>query len=457
MRWREHEIVTLLFDLVEGRRDLRTVVGRIVQRLREGEPALDRLLGEREARRAERRREPERAVAKPIDDRTSDRDGAAAELAARERTRAEADFRRLTDAGSAEERAMMIRRSVRGMRSPLLVERLLEEACSVRGASPRRALELADSALLVVRRLPVSTTLSDTAFRLVVRVNACRANLLRILGDLQTAASLWRLITAYRRRHPLESAHDVAELLSLEASLRIDLRQWADAEALLTDAGRIYEASGDTAGAAKVLLQRGAVADYSGQTALALELFRRVADLLDLDAEPVLCLLGRKNEANALVDLGRPAEARAVLAAHPGLLERHGDAPTRLRWQWTEARIDRAEGRFAEAAAGFNEVGNGLLSLGRPYDAALLLLDTAELHLVRGEWREVKRLAGRLEAVFEACGVHLEARKALILFQQAARAESLTTDFIAGLRRYLLVGKNDPRFRFDGTPMSDSR
>jgi hypothetical protein len=106
-------------------------------------------------------------------------------------------------------------------------------------------------------------------------------------------------------------------------------------------------------------------------------------------------------------------------------------------------------GSFAEAAAVFNEVGNGLLSLGRPYDVSLLLLDTAELHLVRGEWREVKRLAGRLEAVFEARGVHLEARKALILFQQAARAERLTTDFIAGLRRYLLIGRNDPRFRFD--------
>jgi tetratricopeptide (TPR) repeat protein len=346
-------------------------------------------------------------------------------------------------------RPTALRRAPRQVRNPALPEALLEEARRHLAAEPREAMGWIELAEESSRRLIASGFPRALLGRVVTRLCAHRANVLRVMGDLPAADRIFRDLATTPRPPGPRRLQDRAELLSLEASLRIDLRQWADAEALLTDAGRTYEASGETAGTAKVLLKRGAVADYSGQTALALELFRRVADLLDLDAEPVLCLLGRKNEANALVDLGRPVEARAVLAAHRDLLERHGDAPTRLRWRWTEARIDRAEGRFAEAAAVFNEVGNGLLSLGRPYDVSLLLLDTAELHLARGEWREVKRLAGRLEAVFEARGVHLEARKALILFQQAARAERLTTDFIAGLRRYLLIGRNDPRFRFD--------
>jgi len=121
----------------------------------------------------------------------------------------------------------------------------------------------------------------------------------------------------------------------------------------------------------------------------------------------------------------------------------------RERRRWTAARIARAEGRFVEAVAGFDQTCNGFLSLQRPYDAALVLVDASELHLARGHWREVKKLAGRLEAIFAVRGVHLEARKALILFQQAVREERLTAEFLARLRRYILIGRRDPRFPFD--------
>ena len=78
-----------------------------------------------------------------------------------------------------------------------------------------------------------------------------------------------------------------------------------------------------------------------------------------------------------------------------------------------------------------------------------MLLDAAELHLARGDWRKVQSLAGRLEAVFAVRSVHLEARKALILFQRAAREERLTAEFLARLRRYLQAGRRDPGFAFD--------
>jgi tetratricopeptide (TPR) repeat protein len=335
------------------------------------------------------------------------------------------------------------------MRSPLLVEALLRQARDFRGASPGFALELVDAALLVVDRLPLAGQDLGARSRLVLRSNAYRANLFRILGELQAAASLWQLIGAQRRHFPGATQVEEAELLSLEASLRIDLREWEEAERLLAEAGGIYEATGDGVGAAKVLLQRGTAAEYSGRSEAALALYQEAAETIDAEAEPALFLLSRMNAANALVDLGRPAEARALLAAHRELPERHGDPPTRLRWRWTGARAERAEERFTEAEAGFSEVANGLLALRRPYDAALALLDTAELFLAQGAWRKVRGLAERLEVVFEARGVHLEARKALILFQQAARAERLTAEWLGRLRRYLLVARNDREFGFD--------
>jgi hypothetical protein len=54
-----------------------------------------------------------------------------------------------------------------------------------------------------------------------------------------------------------------------------------------------------------------------------------------------------------------------------------------------------------------------------------------------------------MEPIFAAQDVHAEARAALILFQKAARAESLTTTFLAALRRYLETAPRDPRFRFE--------
>ena len=141
---------------------------------------------------------------------------------------------------------------------------------------------------------------------------------------------------------------------------------------------------------------------------------------------------------------GRPAEAATILATHQELFERHDDPADRLRRQWIEARIARAEGRLDDAEPQFAAVRNGWLSLQRPYDATLATLDGAELQLARGNWREVRRQAERLAAIFETRGMHREAVAALILFQQAAKDERLTAEFLARLRRYLLARPQRP-------------
>ncbi len=349
----------------------------------------------------------------------------------------------------AERRAGIVCKARIEATNPALLDLFVAEARAVQGADPEAALGWLDLAPVVAAhlagagfpRLPL-----DAAH---VRVAAHRANAVRLAGDLPAADRLFRDLADDRRRQALAHPAGQAELLSLEASLRIDRREFATAERHLAAAERLYRSVGDMVGAAKALIQRGSAAEYAGDCERAVEIRQRAAELLDAKTEPVLYLMCQMNLANTLVSLARPAEAAAIIAAHRELLDRYDDATDRVRRIWVEARIARAEERFDEADRLLGEVRNRWLSLGRPYEAALATLGGAELHFARGDWRAVQRRAELLIPIFEANGVHREARAALILFQQAARAETLTADFLARLRRYLTLARNDRTFRFD--------
>ena len=473
MRVRDYRLVGKLFELLEGRRSLVPVVRSLQEELRGEDAEVDRLLCGLEERRdaagrraaaaeAEAEAGPPLAEVIPHPGAAADYSGAfaaavesAPAVAARveaERERAAADLDQLLDERNPKKRERLIRRSRSGMRGSFLVEGLLEKACAVRGADPRLALELTENAQQVARRTLLRDGGRDGKLRLVNRADAHRANALRVLGELPAADAAWRRLTHRRLRHQAELPDEEAELLSLEASLRIDLRQFEAAEGLLDRAERLYRLVGETVGAARALLKRGSAADYAGEPELAVALYARALELIDPVAEPRLFFMIQDNRAHSLVNLGLPAEATAALAVHPELFERVEDVTVRLRRRWIEGRIARAEERFEEAGRLFAEVRNGWLTHQRPYAAAVVTLDTAELHFARGNWREVKRQAALLEPIFAARGVHREARAALILFQQASNAETLTADFLARLRRYLLLARNDRAFRFDPPP-----
>jgi len=473
MRTRDYRLVGKLFELLEGRRSLGPVVRALQEELRREDEEVDRLLRGLEARRdgsrtpgcagdAQADARPPLAEVVPHPGTAADytrafaaavesAPGVAARVEA-ERERAAADLERLLDERNPAQRERLIRRSRKGMRSPLLVEGLLEKACAVRGASPRLALELTEAAQQVARRVLLRDGGREAKLRLVNRADAHRANALRVLGELPAADAAWRRLTHRRLRHRVELPDEEAEILSLEASLRIDLRQFEAAETLLDRAERLYRLVGETVGAARALLKRGSAAFYAGEPERAVERFEKALELVAPAAEPVLFFMINDNLADALVDLGRPAEATSTLAVHPELFGRVEDLTVRLRRRWIEGRIARAEERFDDAQRLFAEVRNGWLIHQRPYEAALATLDAAELHFARGNWREVKRQAALLEPIFAARGVHREARAALILFQQAAKAETLTADLLARLRRYLLLARNDPSFRFEPAP-----
>ena len=139
-----------------------------------------------------------------------------------------------------------------------------------------------------------------------------------------------------------------------------------------------------------------------------------------------------------------------MVAAHAALYAACDDPDHRLRKSWLLGRIARGWEHWAEAEDLLAETRSACLVQGLGYDTSLVNLDLAELYLTTRRTAEVKTLARQMVALFASQGVHREALAALLLFQQAAGAETLTADFVARLRRYLVLARNDPSFRFEG-------
>lgn len=365
-----------------------------------------------------------------------------------EAAEAAADFRRL-DGLRGQDRLDAVSRSQRRMRSPLLVERLIDEARAILPHAPNEALDLQEAAALVAARVSLLAHGIERRQHLLNRVDAHRANTLRVLGELVAAESIWRSIHPRMKAYPGTPLDEQAELLLLESLLRTDRREFAEAERLLARAGRLYRQVGDSVGQAKALVQRGNVADYGGDSAAAIAIYHQAARLLDPAAHGKLYLMTQHNLANNLVELGRAVEGAEVMMTNRALYEAHDDPANRLRQSWLEGRLARAEERWNDAEQLLGQVRNGWLAQGMGYDAALVSLDLAELYLASGRTAKVKALARQLAPIFESRGVHREALAALVLFEKAARTERLTAELVARLRRYLLLARNDPSFRFE--------
>lgn len=340
--------------------------------------------------------------------------------------------------------------------NPALVDLLIAEGRQAAASDLAAAHAWLDLAEEELRRLQGIGLPSECLAGPALRLLAHRANAHRLAGDLARSAVIFAGLADDPRRYVFARLDLHAELLLLESLLRTDRRDFAEADRLLARAGRLYRLIADSAGQAKTLLQHGNVADYAGDSVAAVESYQQAMQLLDPAAQSKLYLMTQHNLASNLVQLGRAAEAAAVMAASHALYEAHDDPVNRLRRSWLEGRIARAEERWDDAERLLVQTRDAALTQGMAYDAALASLDLAELYLANGRTAKVKALARQLVPIFESQGVHREALAALLLFQKAARAQRLSAELVARLRRYLLLARNDPSFRFDAGPAQAS-
>jgi hypothetical protein len=105
-------------------------------------------------------------------------------------------------------------------------------------------------------------------------------------------------------------------------------------------------------------------------------------------------------------------------------------------------------GRKEEALTKLEQVRHEFGVRGNPFDYALATLDAALLYRQEGRFPEIKVVAAEILDIFKAQNVHREALAAVMLFQEAAEKETLTTEMVRRLKDYLAKARNSPGLRF---------
>ena len=241
----------------------------------------------------------------------------------------------------------------------------------------------------------------------------------------------------------------VAQVLTLEASLRRGQRRFEEARDLLDEVIYLYRETGEQHLQGKATVTKAIGLCHLGESRQALPLLRQAVGLIDPRRDTRLQLCAQHNLACCLLDCNRPKEARKLLERIRPDYAEYPDFWTQLRLAWVEGKLAAAEERCGDAEAFLREARDGFLKHEVGYDAALVSLDLAMLYLDHGRHAEVIALAQEMFPIFQSRDVHREAVAALLIFQKAAMSQSLTTGTIDGIAAYLRRARHDPSHPFE--------
>lgn len=339
---------------------------------------------------------------------------------------AEELWRRFTSRDRAQQKRLVRESSVFHTRS--FCERLCAESVAVAPDSPAEALELAELAVDVARKV------SGSASRRAATEAWARGHLgnaRRVFGnDLGGAVAEFRRVRrllATCEPNELSRAAQ-SRLLDLEASLCRDCGRFPEALALLKEA----LALGPEETQGRILLNKAATLVLKGDHELALAALAEARPWVEAHGSlRDLCVL-HFNAASAHCNLKNAEKAAALLPEIQTLTAQLNKAHDCLRFRWLEARVAAGLGRTEEAIAGISRVCEEFLHTDPPlpYDAALAGLDLAQYWLKEGNTAAVQRLAVPLERIFRAKGIRREALASLRLFCDAARREAATVELV---------------------------
>ena len=179
-----------------------------------------------------------------------------------------------------ERRAATIRTARRRFRSRQLAELLIEE-CRVRvRTDPAEARNIAEL-VPVVLRSAVQAGGPAWARPLIVLAAALRANALRIAGDLGAAERGFIDTRGELAVRPLADPRVLADVASLEASLRESQARLAETDQLLLLASLGFDLAGDSGGCARVQIKRAIVMRSAGDFQQCLAFIEEVLASLD--------------------------------------------------------------------------------------------------------------------------------------------------------------------------------
>lgn len=317
-----------------------------------------------------------------------------------------------------------------------LAELVCHESEKAAAHKVEMALELADLALFIARRVP-----GDTGWRSQLE-GYCWAyigNVRRVANDFAGADAAFARSSTLWQSGATSDPSILAEwrLLDLEASLRRAQHRFPEALELLDKAMSLREASVTVA--ARILLKKEHVLSQTGDIEGALSTLIEAASYVEACADPRLLFAFHFNLADNLCRLGQYQNAADKLPQVRDLAVQQGRDLDLVRVVWLESKVAAGQGRRDAALAGLNQVREDFTVRGLPYDAALASLELAVLYLEEGHTAEVRNLARALGWIFQAQGIPREALAALNLFLEAAQRESATVELVtrvaADLRR----------------------
>lgn len=326
------------------------------------------------------------------------------------------------------QRLLLIRNSPR-FQSWGLAEYLLEGSRQGWTEEPARAERLAQLAFEVANSLSVSGYRVKVVSDLKAEAWSYVANCRRIRGELQGSQEAFD----ESEKHLDAGTGDALErarVLDLKASLMRHQERFSEARRLLEFAIGVYRNSGERRLEAKALLGFGKVFADMGEVELSPPLVERAMSLLREEGDHYLEFVATTQLIYCLTELGKAAEASALIPKLRRLANGHGNRLDRCRVLWLEGKVCHGLGQVELGEAALLQAREGYASAAMGYEVALISLDLAAIYLETGRTSEVKRLATEVVPQFAAQQIHREALGAVALFEQAARKEMATLSLV---------------------------
>lgn len=352
---------------------------------------------------------------------------------------AERDFRELMGVSQAA-RLTKIDRSLSRFRGTLLARRLLDASKERMTTESDLADELAETAGVVLLRTPENPLVAD----LKALAAVYRANVARLRGRPEEARARFTQARSIIRNERATDPLTTAEADSCEGVLALDLRQFEEAEGLLNRSVFLYLLAGAKGKAALPMVTLGHLCYEQGQLTRSVETLRDALTMIDPRVDRRLLMSARFNLAVCLCEAGHYSEATETLAENRDLFQEFPEPFLQLRIAWLEARIAAGSGHPEVAEKGFLAVREEMAQRGQGYDAAMVSLDLALIYLEQGRTGELLRIAEEMHALFRAEEVHREALAALLVFEEAARKEQLSSEAIQSLNALLKRVRHSP-------------
>lgn len=312
---------------------------------------------------------------------------------------------------------------------------------------PTNALELAELASEVADRLDEETYGATLLADFCARARMALGNARRVVSDLRGADDLLCEAQGFLDRgsgDPLA----VAQLDYYRGALRSAQRRFPEAFHHFDRALGAYRRLGDRHQEGRALIGKATACSKNGDLDESIRLQLQALPLIDAEREPRLMLAAQHNLAVDLVDVGSPHEALLLLDTLRPLYSRLGERMNLLRLRWLEGQAAQALGQRDRAEAAYVEVIAGFQAHEIPYDAAVASLELATLYAEQGRTTEIKQLALEMLPVFQALEIQRETIAALILFRQAAEAETASLALIQHIAGFLKRAQHDPTARF---------